>query len=443
MNRFKHLIPLFFLTILLACSSTGPLTTSLNEGMGGTGAPQEGLGGTGHSPTRDEGLGGTGQIANKNEGIGGTGIVGEVTGFGSIWVSKAHVHYDPSTSVTKNQQAASVDDIKLGHIVSVASNQRPNKDRKKNPEREYDANRIDLVHEVVGPITQVVNNQEILVLEQKVLLSDKTQGNFAISSGQSNPWVEVSGFRTSHGSIKASRIDIISNPSEAATIGKLQAIGDHRYKVNNVEVQIDPWLAPENLNKRYLVKGSYTQENQKPVIIATQIGEDSIESLLNESMEVLIEGFLYEFEDDLIIGGFEFELPEDYELATEFDEELTIQIEADLVGEDFIIEDFYAIPEGFEDYEDLMPDVDFPEWEDDIEDFEDEFEHDEEFEHHEDFEHEEFEHEDDFEFDHDEEFEDYEPEIEDFEEFIIDEDEFYDEYFDEEEEELEEFEEME
>ena len=382
--------------VVNGCSSTPHQTAHLSEGLGGAGAPEEGLGGTGLSPV-DEGLGGTGQMA---EGLGGTGIVGEVTGFGSIWVHNAHVHYDDNTQVSFNQTLGKVEDIQLGHVVSISSTElRPSG---KNQESEYQANHIDVVFEVVGPIAGITQNakhiSKLQILNQTVHISDKTR--LATDSGLAEQqWVAVSGFRKSNGTINATRIE--PAVKTAATIGRIQFTEQKGYSINDVALKLDPWLVPEDLSKRYLVQGDLTADQ---IITVTSVGLDSIETLLNESIEILVEGYLYELDDDLIIGGFEFDLPDSFDLPEGMDFDETIHIEADLIDDEFIIEDFFVIPEGLEDYEDMLPEIDFPEWEDDVEpEFELEDIEIDEFEH--------FEDEEGFEFD----------EFDEFEEFVIEE----------------------
>src|SRR5262245_15808618 len=132
------------------------------DGIGGTGSPREapaavngdGIGGTGsprEAPANGtgDGIGGTGSpreapaVNGASDGIGGTGIVGAITGFGSICVNGLRVQYDVHTAISVNGEGAPASALHLGQVVAVDATVRGN---------DVHAKRIEVVHEVVGPI---------------------------------------------------------------------------------------------------------------------------------------------------------------------------------------------------------------------------------------------------------------------------------------------------
>ena len=96
--NFTRAILIIGLLLALGSCSSHPVSDGIGgsgqrvaDGIGGTGQKlADGIGGSGQKVA--DGLGGTGQ--KLADGIGGTGIIGTITDFGSIWISKAHVHFD-------------------------------------------------------------------------------------------------------------------------------------------------------------------------------------------------------------------------------------------------------------------------------------------------------------------------------------------------------------
>ena len=118
-------IPLVF--AVDGCTQASLLNPQLIEqGIGGTGAPQaRGIGGTG-MPIDRGGIGGTGApIAAArllpDAGVGGTGIVGVISGFASVCVNGVEVHYNAQTPVSYNGTPAKLGDLAVGHTVVMTA----------------------------------------------------------------------------------------------------------------------------------------------------------------------------------------------------------------------------------------------------------------------------------------------------------------------------------
>ncbi|MCG8672786.1 MAG: DUF5666 domain-containing protein [Pseudomonadales bacterium] len=410
MNKFLRLC-LFIFAACLTISCSKPVL--LAEGIGGTGKVQEGLGGTGK--IAQEGIGGTGQIAQEGiggtgktlqEGIGGTGIVGTITGFGSIWVNKAHVHFDSKTPVTINQQPAKSSDFKIGHVVSLMS------DKQRHG---YQARSVDIVHEVVGPIKALSKDQisllgQTIKLDQRSLIFKGAESQ-TFAQLKLHDWVSVSGYRKPSGEVLATRLDVIEPQSTVELIGPIKE-SDGAQSIFGQPIQIDQLLADAsdivqpNSPRRVLVVGRY----EDGLIKVERIETDSIQAVIEEASELVWEGFIQEWDDDFYLNGIEFDLED----AFEFDEDELLILEGTLEDDEFVLDEFYEAQEEFEFDEDFdhdeFEDVEDHEEFEEVEEFEEGFEEDfeEDFEEFDDIE-------DEFE-EFEEDFEEFEPEDEDYEE---------------------------
>lgn len=355
MNRFFHSAGIFLLGLLLISCST---ELRLANGMGGTGIHQEGLGGTGK--VVQEGLGGTGQIAQEGiggtgktlrEGIGGTGIVGTITGFGSIWVNKAHVHFNDATPVTINQQAASASAFKLGQVVSLLSDKLTNAKGKS-----YQARSVDIVYEALGPVASIGSNQLIVLnqpvlVDQKTIIADSKDRRLSKESIRPNNWVAVSGYRKPSGEIRATRIDVISPREKVELIGPVQQQQGKKF-IFNQPIEIDELLAdasqviqPNSL-RRVLVVGRYVDG----MIQVERVDHDSIQAVIEAASDLIWEGFIQEWDDDFYIYGIEIDLDDFFE----FDGGELFILEGAFEEDEFVLDEIYEYDgfEYFEEYED-------------------------------------------------------------------------------------------
>jgi len=316
--------------LLISCASTqAPVYIAQSTspgGIGGTGIVNyEGIGGTGK--TLDEGIGGTGKVAQaenrKNDeesggiggtGIKGTGIVGTITAFGSIWVDQTHVHFDKDVPITINQQAASAGELQLGQVVAVISEAlASNELNPETNEQAYQAQSIDIIHEVVGPVSQYsasentleVMQQTIRLADNAVLFNHQAAINFTIDQLSLGDNIEVSGLRQANGEIIASRLDILPQIEQVQLIGELVQTEQGQWSINNQAIVIDELLLLDDIDKRVLISGQLNDG----IMIAEAIGIDSVEMVLDQVTEIIYEGNSFDMNEqgfheasDLIIG---------------------------------------------------------------------------------------------------------------------------------------------
>jgi uncharacterized protein DUF5666 len=144
---------------------------------------------------RPGGIGGTG-IGDGSGGIGGTGLgtgfIGQIDGFGSIWVNGVEIFYDDDMEVSFNDNIGDVSELEIGHVVEVLA----------SPDEAgvYQASSIAVRYEIIGPI-QSLNQNAAMVLDQTIMLPDTAEN---LMPGD---MIAVSGFERGDGAIVASRID--------------------------------------------------------------------------------------------------------------------------------------------------------------------------------------------------------------------------------------------
>ncbi|GLQ33329.1 hypothetical protein GCM10007876_38090 [Litoribrevibacter albus] len=381
-----------------------------DRGIGGTGQiADRGIGGTGQIAGPDQrlenGIGGTGQQAHLDTnssgngsgsgsggtgGIGGTGIVGTITGFGSIWVNNTHVTFDDSTPITINKQPATAGDFEIGQVVAVTSlrHQEEAIDTESwhspqevffgeapadQPNTTFKAKSIDVIYEVVGPVSQVLStdhklnvlNQNVFVTERTAILDRRTGKPLSLAELCIDDYIQVSGLRQADGGIVASRLDVVEASSQVELIGVLSQSEDGQWRINDQTVVIDAALlamGSDHLNDRVLISGVMDDDQ----IVVESMDQDSIELVFEQVNELIYEGYL--FEDDLDgainVGGYEFSLPEVIDLGDgDWDDE-PIRINAQQLdaGE---YEAYDVWVDENEVYLDLLPDSDWDSLQDD------------------------------------------------------------------------------
>jgi len=147
---------------------------------------------------QDIGLGGTGMLASTGNGLGGTGIIGEITGFGSIFVNGIEIEYDNKTPFTMNGKTVAYQSLAIGDVVEVLTT---------NGRQHTDARTINVRHEVIGEVDSV-NPQTH---------SFTVQGQTIIPASKNHPLptmgdrLAVSGFRINSQEIQATRITPADN----------------------------------------------------------------------------------------------------------------------------------------------------------------------------------------------------------------------------------------
>jgi hypothetical protein len=139
----------------------------------------------------DYGIGGTGIVA-QNIASEAVGVVGEITGFGSIFVNGIEVEDDASTIISVNGRKVSSHEFEIGEVVEVLT---------RDEHAVTGAVLINVRHEVIGPISEIDRSgKRLTVLNQNVLFRSLPED---IESGD---FVSVSGFRDGAGQVHASRI---------------------------------------------------------------------------------------------------------------------------------------------------------------------------------------------------------------------------------------------
>lgn len=305
--------------------------------------PQDGIGGTGQRVA--DGLGGTGQ--KLEDGIGGTGIVGTITEFGSIWINNAHVHFDQKTPIRVNGKVATAEVFKIGQLAAVLSDPIGG---------DYQAKRIDIVHEVIGPISEIkIDEQQLTVLNQAVFFNEKTffttlDNSNNISALKPDYSVQISGLRRKDGSIFASRVDQVIASNEVQLIGKLS-----NGRIAGVPLSVSPDLVFDASVDRLLVRGRFIDN----VLYADAISKDAILQIIDLATDLLLEGFLFSqvFDGDIVVGGVDIVLPDGFDIDASFDSDEPIFIEAELGDDDVFYSDGLMFsPDDNQDFLDYLPD---------------------------------------------------------------------------------------
>ncbi len=189
------------------------------SGIGGTGAQQGGIGGTGDRAgsgiggTRATagGIGGTGDQADF--GIGGIDIVGTITGFASVCIGELEVHFDSATPVSMNGRPSSLNRLALGQVVAMEAGAGA---------KGLTARNIAILNALEGPVTRTDPNRGVFeVMGQQVRLAPAVDAS-RITAGS---FVRVSGLRDVRGVVHATRVESAADLREASAIGFLRREG--------------------------------------------------------------------------------------------------------------------------------------------------------------------------------------------------------------------------
>jgi hypothetical protein len=173
----KNIYPLIIFLLVLSITACVSNQSSINAS---------------NDEDQDIGLGGTGILANTGNGLGGTGIIGEITGFGSIFVNGVEIEYDSKTTFTVNGKAAAQQQLVIGDVVEVLTT---------NNKQYTSAKIINLRHEVIGRVDSVnIQDASFITMGQTVKVSNKEV------LPEKGTRVAVSGIRVNEKTIQASRI---------------------------------------------------------------------------------------------------------------------------------------------------------------------------------------------------------------------------------------------
>lgn len=175
MNIINRAIIFLLIVGITACATGQSIMTAAND------------------EDQDIGLGGTGLLADNGSGLGGTGILGEITGYGSIFVNGIEVEYHRGTAFTVDGETAAYQQLEIGDVVEVLTT---------DASKHTQALMINLRHEVVGKVESVdPQTASFTVQGQRVIqAADEKQ---LPATGET---VAVSGFRIDDHSIQATRV---------------------------------------------------------------------------------------------------------------------------------------------------------------------------------------------------------------------------------------------
>ena len=146
---------------------------------------------------KDIGIGGTGMVADTNSntgsGLGGTGIIGEITGYGSIFVNGIEVEYDNDTAFTINGKTAAHQQLEIGDVVEILT---------VDAKQHTDAQIINLRHEVIGRVESVEPDTYSFTVRGQTIVQAINKGK----QPEVGEIIAVSGFRLDQQTILSTRI---------------------------------------------------------------------------------------------------------------------------------------------------------------------------------------------------------------------------------------------
>ncbi len=267
------------------CDTNASPAIPTQSGIGGTGAPQSGIGDTGihleGTSNQEGGIGGTGSVANDG-GIGGTGIIGVITGFASICVNGVEIHYDANTPVSVDGRLSTARDLAVGQIIAA---------RALGTGHELTARNIAIIHAAVGPISSLNHETgKMHVLGQTIQIErSKDHNNFAYL--KTGDWVQVSGHRLSNGMIVASRIEVTPPLAESKINGYVNHIDTKGFEVNGTRINHEAKLLPAGIAQgmEVLVVGHWDGAHLKARHIQTEPTRQSMGTVEH----IVIEGYIH------------------------------------------------------------------------------------------------------------------------------------------------------
>ena len=197
----------------------------------------------GNDEDSDIGLGGTGLLANQasdDNGLGGTGILGQITGFGSIFVNGIEVEYNDKTPFSINGKTANYQPLHIGDIVEILT---------EDTEKHTQAVAINLRHEIIGVVKSAnPATYSFMINNQKIIQPINSQ-----PLPQVGKRVAVAGFRINEKTIMSSRVtdaittsDLLRTTTELPFKDKsrqwliqLQVKKNMQFKLNNTNQVIN------------------------------------------------------------------------------------------------------------------------------------------------------------------------------------------------------------
>ncbi len=177
----------------------------------------------------DYGIGGTGIVAQNivSEGI---GVIGEITGFGSIFVNGIEAESDDSTIISINGRKVQTHEFEIGEVVEILT---------RDEQALTNAVLINVRHEVIGPVSEIDRaRNRFTILNQNVLARDLP------ANIEPGAFLAVSGFRDGDGRIHASHI-ADAEPGNVLVRGQLDR-SQSGLKMHGFDLAFQDQPQPEN-----------------------------------------------------------------------------------------------------------------------------------------------------------------------------------------------------
>jgi len=229
MRTLQNSLLILLITLLSGCMGSGltervGMGTDEESGLGGTGMIADGS--ARHSGS-GSGMGGTGKADASNvageSGLGGTGIIGEITGFGSIFVNGIEVHVTRDSRLIHNEKAVANYQFSIGDVVEIIAN--------KQKSGVY-AREIHIRNVLIGPVEHVYQHNhsfaalgQLIVLPQHMSLPKKAQ------------IIQVSGFRDEAQTIHATALRTMPAQSEIWLTGFAKQAGKNGLRIGTQYVE--------------------------------------------------------------------------------------------------------------------------------------------------------------------------------------------------------------
>jgi hypothetical protein len=180
MSNIYRIITLLLIISVAACVSGQPNLIAAND------------------EDKDIGLGGTGMAANTGSdqtgsGLGGTGIVGQITGYGSVFVNGIEVEYDNDTAFTINGETAAAQPLEIGDVVEILTI-----DAKPYTQAQV----INLRHEIIGKVDSVEPHTYSFTIDGQSIVQSIDKPAFP----EVGTTVAVAGFRIDVQTILSTRV---------------------------------------------------------------------------------------------------------------------------------------------------------------------------------------------------------------------------------------------
>jgi hypothetical protein len=149
---------------------------------------------------KDIGLGGTGMLANTSSGLidsglGGTGILGEITGFGSIFVNGIEIEYDNDTTFMIDGETSLPQQLEIGDVVEVLTI---------NARQHTQAQVINLRHEIIGKVESVEAHTYSFTINGQSIVQSISKSTLP----EVGTTVAVAGFRIDEKTILSTRVTL-------------------------------------------------------------------------------------------------------------------------------------------------------------------------------------------------------------------------------------------